>query len=249
VALLPDQEAAIAFADVALLRRSGILERIAGGKLQEDEDYRRFVAGAGFDYRRDLDAVAISVTPTANYGLARGRFDRARIEGYLTSTGALCQDGLCAMPASRPGWTTSMRFVAPDVIALASSADPAAARGIASTTRPARGPLPVPRSPAWIYLPASADRILPDSTDFLRLIRTAISSASYTVFSAEILPRPGVVMRLQAPDAATAARISGQLATLRNDPEARQLLPFLATTEFRLSGAGLQAEWRLPIGN
>ena len=46
------------YIDTGLLRQSGLLELVAGSKAVEEPDYRKFVDQTGFDYRRDLDAVA-----------------------------------------------------------------------------------------------------------------------------------------------------------------------------------------------
>src|ERR1700736_5320296 len=55
---LPDKNATLLYIDIDAMRRSGILNMLAGSKMAEDLEYKTFVDQTGFDYRHDLDAIA-----------------------------------------------------------------------------------------------------------------------------------------------------------------------------------------------
>src|ERR1700736_1972308 len=58
LACLPRTGAVAVYLDGEGLRRSGVLDLITGSKATEDLEYQKFVEGTGFDYRRDLEALA-----------------------------------------------------------------------------------------------------------------------------------------------------------------------------------------------
>ena len=58
LACLPRSGAVSVYLDVGSLRRAGIMDLVTGSKATEDLEYQKFVEGTGFDYRRDLDALA-----------------------------------------------------------------------------------------------------------------------------------------------------------------------------------------------
>ena len=53
---LPQARATHVFIDVDKLRRSGLLDLIAGSKSTEDADYKAFMDHTGLNYRTDIDA-------------------------------------------------------------------------------------------------------------------------------------------------------------------------------------------------
>ena len=72
---LPQARATHVFIDIDGLRRSGVLDLIAGSKSAEDPDYKTFVEQTGLDYRTDLDAVAAAFSEGNTYLAMRGRFN------------------------------------------------------------------------------------------------------------------------------------------------------------------------------
>ena len=84
VALLPSEKATVVYIDTGLLRQSGLLDLVAGSKAIEEPDYRKFVDQTGFDYRRDLDAVAAAFVDNHVYITLRGRFQWKQLNGYAT---------------------------------------------------------------------------------------------------------------------------------------------------------------------
>ena len=54
--MLPADRATLVYIDTDALRKSGLLDLLAGSKAAEEADYRKFVEQTGFDYRTDLDA-------------------------------------------------------------------------------------------------------------------------------------------------------------------------------------------------
>lgn len=248
VSLLPDHDALIAYADFALVRRTGLLSRIAGQQIEEDEEYKRFVAATGFNYREDLDAAAVSSSATANFAVARGRFDRARIERYAVSQGGRCEGGACRLPASHEQWTTAIRFLQPDLIALASSADAAAIQSVGA--KPGDRALPVPQSIAWVYMPEAWNEQTAGRTPVMRGFNAALDGAHYTVISLEAQPRPKLAMTAQARNADAARRILERWqAIVQGKAGLPPLPPFVQRGQFRTDGAVVRGEWVIDFGS
>ncbi len=98
----PSNAQIYAFLDFELLRRTGVLRRLAGPGGVEEPDYRRFVDQTGFDYRRDLDAVVVAKRGTAVFAVVTGRFDDVRLRKYASSNGGNCADAYCYVPGAPP---------------------------------------------------------------------------------------------------------------------------------------------------
>ncbi|MBY0504343.1 MAG: hypothetical protein K2X03_10550 [Bryobacteraceae bacterium] len=99
---LPPNAEIYAFLDVELMRRTGVLDRLAGARGQEDADYQRFVARSGFNYRQHLDAVMMARRGKAQYAVIAGRFDAARLEAYATESAGVCAARYCYVPGAPP---------------------------------------------------------------------------------------------------------------------------------------------------
>ena len=95
VATLPIDRATLFYADVGALRKAGILDLLAGSKAAEEPDYRKFVAQTGFDYRKDLDAVAAAFAANASYFTVRGHFQWKQLAAYAKSQGGECRYAIC----------------------------------------------------------------------------------------------------------------------------------------------------------
>ncbi len=91
-----------AFLDVELLRRTGVLERLAGARGAEEPEYQAFVQKSGFNYRQHLDAVVMAKRGTAQYAVIAGRFDAARLRAYAEASAGTCTSAYCYVPGTPP---------------------------------------------------------------------------------------------------------------------------------------------------
>ena len=99
---LPANAQIYAFLDVELMRRTGVLERLAGARGAEEAEYQRFVAQSGFNYRHHLDAVVIARRGTAQYAVIAGRFDAPKLQSYAVANAGVCTAGYCYVPGAPP---------------------------------------------------------------------------------------------------------------------------------------------------
>jgi hypothetical protein len=128
VQMLPREGGMVAYVDFAELRAAGLLTALS--KASEEPDYRKFVEQSGFDYTRDLEAVAVSFLNGEEFGAARGKFDWKRLAAYAAAQGGSCKDSLCSLPASKPESFISFYPLRSNVLAIAVSHDASAASKI-----------------------------------------------------------------------------------------------------------------------
>ncbi|HYA16584.1 MAG TPA: hypothetical protein VEF06_03915 [Bryobacteraceae bacterium] len=147
----PVEDAAVLSADFALLRKAGMLNE---SKTALEPDYRNFVDGTGFDYKRDLDSVTASFSASGNYFIARGRFDWKKLRAWAAQQGGSCYQDLCRMQGSTPGRRISFLPLRGDTIALAVSTNDLAASRLANAGAPVTGN--IPSAPVWLSLPGAA---------------------------------------------------------------------------------------------
>ncbi len=149
---LPQARATHVFIDVDGLRKSGILDLIAGSKSAEDPDYKSFIEHTGLDYRTDIDAVAAAFSEGNTYLAMRGRFTWAKLAAYVQSQGGKCAGATCSMPATRPGYFVSMLPLRPSVLAIAVAKDEHGVSmiGVQEWRKPPR----LPAEPVWISVPS-----------------------------------------------------------------------------------------------
>jgi len=174
----PVEEAAVFSIDFASLRRGGLLSESKGDR---EPEYKQFLEGTGFDYRRDLDSVTASLSNSGNYFLARGRFDWRKLHVYVLQQGGSCYEQLCRMPGSKPERRISYLPLREDYMALAVSTDDLAVTRLVKTGQPVAAPLP--SAPAWLSLPGSAFRqqgLIPPG---LRLTLSGLTSAERVVIT------------------------------------------------------------------
>jgi hypothetical protein len=142
------------YIDVEALRRSGILELVAGSKAAEDSDYRAFVQESGFDYRIDLDSVAAAFLHGNEYFALRGRFDWKLLSKYAQDHGGKCLNAVCQMPATSPRRFISFYPLKSDILALAVSTEERGVDMIGPNQW--RNPPQLPPEPVWISAPSFA---------------------------------------------------------------------------------------------
>jgi hypothetical protein len=172
---LPADAPAVAYFDVAELRSSPVVLKIAAlAEPQEDPEYKRFARDTGFDYTRDLDRVSLAFWPghTAQIPLERaviladGRFDRQKIDAYIAADPSIRRGpGQVAELPALPGFSKrEFGFVSPGRVAYTAGTEIAASvqRGSAARINPALEPLIQRVAGAPIFAVIRADN-LPDS--------------------------------------------------------------------------------------
>ena len=191
--LLPRRNATVFFADIAALRRTGYLQLLAGAKRTEEPEYAEFVHQTGFDYTKDADEIAAAAKSGQIFSALRGRVQWARVWQYMTAHGT-CKDDFCQTPASTPGRWVSIVRIQPDVIGLAVSGDPAAAKRI----RPAsERPELASSAPVWI-MPSRA--ALTDTAELpmaIRVFAISLQSADSLVLSLQPANQTGEAFEIQ----------------------------------------------------
>lgn len=183
------------YIDVQTLREAGVLDQLAGAAGAEEPDYRAFVAATGFNYRRDLDAVAVYFAPDARLIVARGRFDRTKLAAYAKAGGGRCAGQLCTVEGSAPDRQISWTPLDGDLLGIAVAPDPLAATLIGKASR---APEPLPPAPVWLTLPGAAleDREgLPAGFSALLSSLNGASRATFAVNGSD----QGFEIRLVAP--------------------------------------------------
>jgi hypothetical protein len=207
---LPLDHAVKVYIDADALRAGGFLNVAAGPQTVEEPDYRRFVEETGFDYRRDLKAVAASFVHGDVYLAVQGQFDWKRLSNYAREQRGTCVEAMCSMPASRPGRSISYYLLRRDVLAVAVAPEE---RGVAKITRPqGKRSSYVPPSPIWVSAPGEAFtdlRGLPDGSHILAPLAEA-QEASFRVLEQEIQ------LDAACSSADVAARVAQRFTTTTN---------------------------------
>jgi hypothetical protein len=181
VSYLPTANATVVYIDVDAIRRSGVLNMIAGSKAAEELEYRQFVDATQFDYRRDLDAVAAAFKDGQVFFALRGRFHWKNLQDYAVHQGGSCRNSFCTVNSSIPQRRISFYPLQPDTLALASSPDDFAAYQV--TRKSGKLTLEPPNQPVWVEVPAfvlkNADS-LPAGT---KAYASALQNAEQIVFT------------------------------------------------------------------
>lgn len=134
--LAPAESRYLLYADVAALRSSPLLTRLAefAPPTQAERDYLEFVAATGFDFTRDVDHLVVAARPAApqplTVVLAEGRFDRAKISAYALRSGKLERhDSLDVylFPTAKGARSAAFAFLSANRVALADGPGGAAA--------------------------------------------------------------------------------------------------------------------------
>jgi hypothetical protein len=199
VGLLPKSDAVLFYADIGLLRASGVLSTLEGAKTVQEPDYRRFVSETGFAYERDLDAIAVASLPNQIFAVLRGRFDWKHLNAYATKEGGTCRGSYCSVMNPKSGRWLSFFPIRSNLMAVAVSPD----MNAAYTLLPRAGApaFPAPAYPAWVQVPKRVldqpDALPPAAQVFLRALSPA-SEATFGVESAPDRPESGFLVRMMA---------------------------------------------------
>jgi hypothetical protein len=174
---MPTQDALVMWIDFAALRRAQLLQLLDGAKAGQDPEYQTFVRQTRFDYMNDLDSAMVSLAPTGNFFLVKGRFDWKSLRNYVDQLDGTCLNSLCRVSGSGPDRRISFFPIRRDLMAMAASPDEWAAQRL-STPRPGPDPV-VPDAPVWLTFPGSllkSSRNLPDGArPFARSMENAVS--------------------------------------------------------------------------
>jgi hypothetical protein len=189
IALLPHPpNATVFFANVALLRKAGLLGFLAGAR---ESDYKAFETATGFDYMRDLDTVAGASADISDgrqtYFAVLGRFDAGRIRRYMEAHGGECRSDVCRMPGSKPGSFVSVLFIQPNVLGIAIAPGRSAARQLNPQDHE-HSSQPIPSDPLWVQV---APAVLNDP---------AALPAALRIFAISLQPAESVLVALNSPD-------------------------------------------------
>ncbi|MCP5117428.1 MAG: hypothetical protein GY953_41920, partial [bacterium] len=147
---LPSGDAAVFYVDVAALRRDGLLDLLERAPVDEEVEYRDFVADTGFDYTRDLDSALIAVYASETFLLLKGRFDWGQLVDYAESGAGICYNGFCRIQGSTPERRVSFFAISPVVMGMAVGSDSYAASSLGVSEQPeVKG---FPQTPLWLMM-------------------------------------------------------------------------------------------------
>ena len=178
---LPLGDGALVYIDVDAVRRSGILDLIAGKKATAEVEYQSFVDETRFDYRDDLDAVAAIFKDNQVFMTLRGRFNWKSLLAYVSNHGGFCQNGFCTIAGSQPDRRVSFYPIKSNLMAMAVSRDGWAAYQV--SRKSARLPIVAPRQPAWALLTGSALQNINGLPAGTKTFVTALANANQMVFA------------------------------------------------------------------
>ena len=154
VSYLPTANATVIYIDVDAIRRSGILNMVAGSKAAEEIEYKQFVDETLFDYRQDLDAIAAAFKDGQVFFALRGRFHWKNLMDYTTRQGGSCHNSFCVATGSRPNRRISFYPLRSNIMAMAISSDDFAAYQV--TRKSGKLSLSPPSEPLWALVPVLA---------------------------------------------------------------------------------------------
>ena len=257
VLYLPAANASVIYIDVDTLRRSGILNLVAGSKAVEDADYKQFLSDTKFDYRQDLDTVAAAFKDGKVYFALRGRFHWANLKDYAVRQGGSCHDDFCVLPGSQPTRRISFYPLKQDVMAMAIGPDDFGAYQVSSK---AQGLAPVPpKEPVWALIPAIELQRMDSLPAAARAYVPALQGAEQIVFSVSADANKQLQLGVQATckDPAAASTLLAQFENITNalrqevakahrkaDPA--DLSGVLVAGSFRRSDREVYGAWPIP---
>ena len=191
LARFPAEEATVLSVDFSRLRHAGLL---AGSKTPLEADYKQFMEGTGFDYRRDLDYVVASLSGRGNYYIARGRFDWTKIRHYVNKQGGSCYQRLCSVQGSTPDRHISFLPLRGDALALAVTPNDLAATSMTSPGQKITAVLP--SEPVWLSIPGAELRRPNTLPRGLRVLLSALQTTERVTIT--VGPGPsGIEARLE----------------------------------------------------
>lgn len=258
LAALPAEKATLVYLDTGFLRQSGMLDLLAGSKAVEEPDYRKFVEQTGFDYRKDLDAVAAAFADNHVYITLRGRFQWKQLNSYAESQGGECRYSVCSMPGSSLERNISFYPLTSSALALAVSSDPRAVTSIGPGARKIQAPAPL--EPVWMSVPAAVFNRLDGFPDGTRAFLSPLAHAEKITFAAgpkgdRLQLRLEVACSTPAAAADLARQLSSVTSVLKSmierehmTPNPRDLSGVLVAGTFQQSQSTVIATWPVERG-
>jgi hypothetical protein len=245
----PVEDAVALHIDFTAMRNGGLL---AASSVPLEAEYKQFLDGTGFDYRKDLDEVTASFSRSGNFFIARGHFNWRKLREYAAKQGGSCYQDLCRMQGSQPERRISFLPLESDIMALAVSTDDLAANRLMKAGAPVKAELPA--APVWVSVPGSALRESAVMPPGLGLMLSALKSADRLLVT--VTPSGnGLAAKMEATcqtqdDARVLASqlrtVTAKLKTaLTEDPRAQgdELVKVLAGGTFDDSGARVNGQW------
>jgi hypothetical protein len=168
----PSEDALVMSADFGILRRAGLLSE---SRAALEPEYKQFVDGSGFNYKRDLDFLVASFSRSGTFFIARGRFDWKKLRDYAMRQGGSCYQELCRVQGSTAERHISFLPLRDDALALAVSTNDLAATRLTKAAEPLTTPLP--SSPVWISVPGAELRRQDALPPGLHLMLSALTTA------------------------------------------------------------------------
>jgi hypothetical protein len=214
VQMLPPDRGVHVYLDVALLRSAGLLDLIAGSQSLEDADYKKFVTETGFDYRNNLDGLAIAFRDGDVYYAAQGDFDWEKLAAYAPAHGGKCERFLCTTPGSEAGRNVSYYMPRNNILALATSRTATAGDMVAPGTW--QNTPRIPDVGLWVSAPSYAFTDLSKIPMGTRSFLSPLANATSTIFTLGPAPKGKgdfeLRMNVTTKDAAAAKKLNDQYA-------------------------------------
>lgn len=217
VALLPTSNASVLYIDVDGMRRSGILNLVAGSKAVEEPDYQQFVNETKFDYRQDLDAIAAAFKDGKIFFALRGRFHWKDLAAYAVRQGGSCHSDFCVVVGSQPNRRISFYPLKSNVMAMAISTDDFAAYQVANDS--GKLTLDPPKEPVWALIPAVAFQKMDSLPAAAKAYVPALQSAEQIIVSIGAEPaasRLQLGVQVNCKDMTAASTLLTQLESTTN---------------------------------
>jgi hypothetical protein len=257
VSYLPADNASVIYIDVNALRRSGILNMIAGSKAVEDADFQQFVTETKFDYRVDLDAIAGAFKDGKVYFALRGRFHWKNLADYAARQGGSCHGDFCVIAGSQPNRRISFYPLKSDVLAMAVGPDDFAAYQVA--VQSGKAALAPPKEPVWAVIPAASLQQMDSLPAVAKAYVPALQGADQIVFTiaADSSNQLQLGVQVTCKDAtaasvlltqfdATTKALRALLARQRHKPDPADLSGVLVAGSFRSSERQVYGAWPIP---
>jgi hypothetical protein len=257
VLYLPAINASVIYIDVDAMRRSGVLNLVAGSKAVEDADYQQFVSETKFDYRQDLDAIASAFKDGKVYFALRGRFHWDSLKDYAVRQGGSCHDDFCVLPGSQPTRRISFYPLQSDVMAMAIGPDDFAAYQVSSKAQSLA--VAQPKEAMWAMIPAVALQGMDSLPAAAKAYVPTLQGAEQIVFSitTDVNKQLQFGAHVTCKDPTAASALLGQLESVTNalrqglanahqKPDPADLSGVLVAGTFHRSEREVYGAWPIP---
>ena len=245
----PVEDAVVLSIDFTSVREAGL---ISASKIPLEPEYKQFLDGTGFDYRKDLDSVTASFSKSGNFFIARGRFNWQRLRDYAAHQGGSCYEQLCRMQGSTPERRISFLPLRDDTMALAVSTDDLAANRLTKAGDPVTAQ--IPSAPVWMLVPGTALRQIGALPPGLRLMVSPLANADRLVVTVTpsgngLAAKMEAACRTQDDARVLASQLRTVTATLKDALKRDTQMPpdelaqMLVGGTFNDSGAHVNGSW------